>query len=395
MNSKNAELENACRGESPTKSQAGESILRYQCFMDSFHNIIELCNTIVYIVACRLKDRVDGTWKEQDDMIFEPHTLLIASIRLLPPEQQIKFVPLAARLWVDDLRYITLEKEEELKRSDPNARIHKGAPLFNVGICFFISGDFDRAFQYFAEAGKEDELSGRGSRNLILTGVNDLADRVIVIPLLSLIKQWDPDYSRITTNSLSKDEFKSVLGWVGQRPTDAYQTITSLHKLRLLPGTENNEVSRFQGVRALADLVIAVESSMRRWQKDKQGELYVRLRSLFAPYTICLKTFDRFHEDFYAEFPKPRHETAEAVDWVVAEALEGLTNSADMQVRVGIACYLVLRLRNSLMHVNEEGLNLQKDSVLCTKISGIVFACLRISMHGEQNTLSTILNPPN
>ena len=114
-----------------------------------------------------LAARVAGAGPQADDDIFLPHTVYAATAldASLKTCHGVELLP--ARLWLREIWPRVIEAEQQLKQSNPNARIHKGAPFFNNGLCFFVAGDFERAIQYFAEAGKEDELSGRGSRYLV------------------------------------------------------------------------------------------------------------------------------------------------------------------------------------------------------------------------------------
>ena len=77
-----------------------------------------------------------------------------------------------------------MEAEKMLSEMEGKGfRIHKGAPYFNVGLCYFLLGDFERAFQYIAEAGVEDEKSGRGPRELVPVGANSLSEQLLIRPL--------------------------------------------------------------------------------------------------------------------------------------------------------------------------------------------------------------------
>ena len=298
---------------------------------------------------------------------------------------------LPTQVWIHGIAPRANKAEEQLRQSDSRARIHKGAPLFNVALCFFATGDFDRAFQYFIAAGMEDELSGRGNRYLVPIGDNPLAERAVIWPLVqTLIPQWKGDYVRISTVGLDQSELKALLGWLLKRAPDAFQTITALHRLRLLNEGLDNEASRYQMVRALADIVLAIESSLRRWQIGVHGQLLKRASALLTVNTVSLTAFTTFHNDFKNTWTEPQRETGQAVNWITSEALSRLSTGHTVAERIGIATYLAVRLRNSLMHVNEETLDIHNNRQLCLSVAGIALAVLRISMHGDENSLSAL-----
>ncbi|HOW66028.1 MAG TPA: hypothetical protein P5186_22230 [Candidatus Paceibacterota bacterium] len=255
----------------------------------------------------------------------------------------------------------------------------------------FVAGDFDRAFQYFTAAGIEDELSGRGSRYLVSTGDNPLAERAIIRPLVQkLILNWQGDYKSIAFVDLDQSELKILFNWLVQRAPDAFQTVTALHRLRLLTGGLDNEAARYQMVRALSDIVLAIESSLRRWQVGVDGQLFDRTDTLLRINPVSHSSFTSFNNDFINAWTKPQRETGSAVNWVISEALTRLAARPTVAERIGIAAYLAVRLRNSLMHVNEEILDVHNNPQLCLRVAGIAFAVLRVSKHGNENTLCAL-----
>jgi hypothetical protein len=342
-------------------------------------------------VGMALKERAALRWQQPDDDLFLPHTLLVKSVLGKPDVIRSGFGLLPTQVWIHGIWPLTNQAEEHLRRSDPHARIHKGAPLFNVALCFFVTGDFDRAFQYFTAAGIEDELSGRGSRYLVPTGDNPLAERAIIRPLVQkLIPNWQRDYSSISAVGFDQAELKALLNWLVQRAPDAFQTVTALHRLRLHTGGLDNEAARYQMVRALADIVLAIESSLRRWQAGVDGPLHTRMDALLKANPASHSNFTSFHTDFTNTWSKAQRETGLAVNWVISEALSRLAVRPSVAERIGIAAYLAVRLRNSLMHVNEETLDVHNNPQLSLRVAGIAFAVLRVSKHGNENTLSAL-----
>jgi hypothetical protein len=342
-------------------------------------------------VGVALKARASSQWQQSDDDLFLPHTLLVRAVLEKPDVIRFGLGLLPTQVWLHKIWPQTNQTEVELRQNDPNARIHKGAPLFNVALCFFATGDFDRAFQYFTAAGIEDELSGRGSRYLVPMGDNSLAERAIIRPLVQkLIPYWHGDYSSISVVGLDQAELKSLLTWLLQRAPDAFQTVTALHRSRLLVDGLDNEVSRYQMVRALADIVLAIESSLRRWQVGIGGQIFDRMDALLMVNSASRSSFTAFHNDFNTTWTKPQRETGLAVNWIISEAIARLAVRPTVAERIGVAAYLAVRLRNSLMHVNEETLDIHKNTQLCLRVAGIAFAVLRVSKHGDEKSLSAL-----
>ncbi len=94
-----------------------------------------------------------ATFHGSDDEIFQPFNwYVVFCCETLIPQRSVE-------LWLSELADTTREAEVAAGR-----RIHKGAPLFNVGLALFAAGDFDKAVTFIAQAGQEDEASGAGPR---------------------------------------------------------------------------------------------------------------------------------------------------------------------------------------------------------------------------------------
>src|SRR5690606_28796983 len=132
----------------------------------------------------------DPAWSGNDDDIFGSHTAFIQfAVNNSDPFPAI-------RIWEREIAPAVRQAEAQLAaKGSPQARIHKGAPLFNVGVAYYASGDFERAFGYVAEAGEENNKSGRGSQFPILIGDDDLSRRFLIKPLVKrYFDIWTQDY---------------------------------------------------------------------------------------------------------------------------------------------------------------------------------------------------------
>src|SRR5207253_2292298 len=101
-----------------------------------------------------LQKRTDPAWAGNDDDIFGSHTAFVKfAVNHSDP------LP-AIHVWERTIAKAVQQAETQLAASgSTQARIHKGAPLFNVGVAYYVAGDFERAFGYVAEAGEENNKS--------------------------------------------------------------------------------------------------------------------------------------------------------------------------------------------------------------------------------------------
>ena len=357
--------------------------------------LLPLESLVVQEIAGNLCLRKDGTWTGADDDLFTPLNAYCVeswsnSLEIRPP-----------RLWNLHISPIVREVEDALAKNTPPDRIHKGAPLYNVGVCYVLSGDLDRAMVYIAEAGEEEEKFGRGGGRRISIGDNALSEQILVDPVLrckALSTNWAADYKTLTGKDLGKGELKDLLHWLSLSPQpllNAVQTVVSLHRYRSLEEMPDNDAARHLRVQALADLVLVVESSLRHWQSAVSGQLHNRMQSTLSANPTVNASFQAAQTRYCAVYPRekppgtpnPDRETPAAVNWEVNDALANLRPGSSTAVTAGIACYLIVSLRNSLMHVISKDLELYKDKAKCDRVFGLVLSVVRISKHGHDGTL--------
>jgi hypothetical protein len=326
-----------------------------------------------------------GHWAFDDDSIFAAHTSFVDSA--------LKFgAPLwPTHLWHQIEPLVQQAETSIAQRTGQPSRIHKGAPYFNVGLCYFLSGNFEHAFQYFAEAGVEDEKSGRGARELVPIGENSLSIELLIRPLTQrLIPLISTSYLSSIGAHLTESELRTLINWLAARPIDAFQTISGLHRLlKLLDGPEN-DVSKQLRVRAVADLVLSVESSIRRWQNAAGQQLQGRFLMLLQSNPVARSSFTNFDGLRGQNFPGAGGETIACINWVIEEMLSRMQTLPSVSERVGSAAFLVARLRNNLMHVNDPALSIYNDKDKLLQIVGLVMGTLKLSKLAQEGTLGTL-----
>jgi hypothetical protein len=134
--------------------------------------------------------------------------------------------------WEQTIAPLVAEAEAEIGKTAPTTRFHKGAPLFNVGVCHFANGDLENGFKYLSSAGREDELSGRGGRFPVLIGDHYLSKRFLIGPVVAeLLPSWQADYLSITGSSLDEGELTMLIKQIALRSSDGVQLVLALHRL--------------------------------------------------------------------------------------------------------------------------------------------------------------------
>ena len=267
-------------------------------------------------------------------------------------------------------------------RNDPKIRIHKGAPLFNVSVCHFKNGDLENGFKFLTETGNEDVANGSSDGLAVRLGDHPLSRQILIEPVVSAFAApRSKHYLAITGCTLDELELRDLIKYAAQRPMDAIQLVAALQRFLKAKSSPQNDWTRYARIRALADLVIVVESTLRRKQRPCDGELCDQLTELLKGQSAYLSIFGTFNTDFGKVYPKnsPKKKTAEAVDWCVQKTITFLNSGAPREKNGGAACFLTLRLRNSLLHVLEDQVNIFADEAKCTEVFGIALATLRLA----------------
>lgn len=334
-----------------------------------------------------LRKRVETTWAGTDDDIFGAHTLFVKfAIDHRDPLPAID-------IWENKIAPdVHLAEAYLAKNGSPQPRIHKGAPLFNVGVACYVAGNLERAFGYVAAAGEENEKSGRGSPFPILIGDDKLSRRFLIKPIGDrYFPVWAEDYKNVTNRELNEAEFVVVLKNLAQRPADAIQLLFALHRFLKADLSFENHATRHIRTRAVAEALVALESTLRRSQTKVLGELGKQMEQLIAANAGVKTSFDTFRADFKHNAPTPAQERSpSAVNWTTTETQLRLASETTTAGRAGIACYLALRLRNTLLHVVEDSLDIFQQKSLCERCMGLALATVRLAKQGEDATLAAL-----
>lgn len=322
------------------------------------------------------------------DAIFATHTLLAK----FATENGV--ASLAIACWPPLAKQVEAA-EAELRHStgDPKAHIHKGAPLYNVGLCYFVNGDLENGFHYLTQAGDED-LFGGGTGLGVRLGDHTLSRPLLIAPVAqTFVPAWSARYSEITGKTLDEDELVTVIVHVAKRPMDAIQLVAALRRFLKAKAEPQNDWTRYLRTRALAELLNVLESTLRRKHHPYDGELAGQLKKLFLAGSLYLSAFGKIDQEFAKTFPKPvgaapnPQKTAAAVNWAVKETFKRIDGAAYREDKAGVACWLASRLRNNLLHVLENQLDIHSDEAKCTEVFGLMLGVLRLVKLGEEGAL--------
>ncbi len=251
-----------------------------------------------------------------------------------------------------------------------------------MSVCHFKNGDLENGFKFLTETGNEDVANGSSDGLAVRLGDHPLSRQILIEPVVSAFAApRSKHYLAITGCTLDELELRDLIKYAAQRPMDAIQLVAALQRFLKAKSSPQNDWTRYARIRALADLVIVVESTLRRKQRPCDGELCDQLTELLKGQSAYLSIFGTFNTDFGKVYPKnsPKKKTAEAVDWCVQKTITFLNSGAPREKNGGAACFLTLRLRNSLLHVLEDQVNIFADEAKCTEVFGIALATLRLA----------------
>lgn len=315
---------------------------------------------------------------EDEDRIFLAHGWLIKSHLRTGDLRQV------SSLWEAQIASLVTSRESTLGRV-----IHKSAPLYNTGLAFFAAGDFDSALRYFIAADEED-MRNKGAHSFkVVIGDHPLSGQALVDPLVNtLVPLWGSDYRTITGCPLTADEIKSVLGWLASSPMDSVQTLIALHRFqRSLQGLEN-QASQHIRVRAIADMLIVLESNLKT-RFSPTGQTLGGLLTQLLRGKPSLDSFKKLNSAFDGDFPlrTEQRRSPSATNWITTEALRRIKSSTAPAIKMGFVCSLAQHLRNGLVRLIEPSLSICSQRQLAIETSGLAFCALRIAKHGADNTL--------
>jgi len=290
----------------------------------------------------------------------------------------------ACNLWTSKIEPLVRTRELTLRKT-----IHKGAPLYNTGLAFFVAGDFDSALSYFIAADKEDVANKGNHSFMVVTGHHPLSAEVLVDPLANtLVPHWTTTYTNVTGSTLTPNEIKTLLQWLASEPMDCVQVLIALHRFkRSLDGLDNQAAQHIR-VRAIADILTVLESSLKK-RFSPTIKLLGALLTELQQGKQTLTSFNQLNSDFNVAHPQrtPARHSAAATNWIITTAIARIKLATARADKMGLVCSLAQHLRNGLAHSVDPALNIYNTRPLAIEVAGLAFSALRIAKHGADNTL--------
>ncbi|HEV3074702.1 MAG TPA: hypothetical protein VHB47_09825 [Thermoanaerobaculia bacterium] len=349
----------------------------------SIHQLVQVANTYLFGVEAQIREAVldnlaakeDGQWSGPDDLLFA------AFNEYVRPAWLLGFPLRPVRLWVVDLSPVVVQLESRI------GAIHKGAPLFNVGLCFYAAGDYARGLQYIGAAGDEEERRGLGGAARLLTG-EGFSEQVLLKPLYAWLEAtFGADYKDATGCSFDGAEFREVVRFLAARLGDATLLLAALRSFVSQVEGPDNHSSRLERVRAFAEALLVYESSLRRWQgATVSGQLFKRTEALLVPNGTAIATFRTRHLAYSGR----DLERASELNRLIGEECAAFMSAGSRAERAAIAAFVCYRLRNSVMHVVDDQLDIFSQPPLLVKVLGFCLISIRLSRFGHDGQMAQL-----
>ena len=364
---------------------------------DAVSRLSSIESQVLEAIKLNLLQKVSGVWTQSDDDLFSPHTTYCVEC------WQSGLPETASRFWEETLNSEVKAADTVLAKQTPPTRIHKGAAFYDTGLGYLLAGHLDKAVAWISEAGQEEANRGTGNGHSLLLGNHGLTEKWILTPLVTWMTSspWQSEWLSVTSRNLDLSELKGLVNWLSTNVENAIHLIVSLLRLKAIESLPMNDAVRHVRVQGYADLLLIVESSLRAWQTSPQAQgqqLYNRLDIMLSAKAEAKKAFKAAEGRFASQFPKdpatnkdhPDKETSTAVNWVINDTLTHMCAAAGTAERAGIACHLVARLRNSLMHVIDGSVDLYQDDTKFLRVAAITLAVIRLSQSADEGTLAAL-----
>ena len=349
-------------------------------------------------IAQNLDARVQGIWQGTDDDLFGTHTSYVVSA-LFPsqPPTDAQAIRSAWRhglhlrpayLWIDVLAPLVVDAERRL-----GAEIHKGVPLYNTGLCFFAAGDTVRAAQYMDAAGREDDRRMPGTQHVLITG-NGIADQLFQIVVPWLTQQSGTDYQAATGKTLDVSEGRNLLNLLAaQHIADAVLALAAIQRFALIGDTPDVYALRLYRVRALADLLLVLESNLGA-QNIGQQNLYNRAQALAGGNNALLQYFNTQHTTWRSRAGNYPGSSAwgdlNFVNTFITDQIQAFDAAGPPTEKAAVALYTSYRMRNALMHVLDDQLILLHNPAPLVRLINFALIALRLAQHHAERTLAQL-----
>ena len=281
--------------------------------------------------------------------------------------------------------------------------VHKGSPYYNVGLCYFLGGNFDEAYKWIAMAHKENEETRKQNGTShnenkdysLLTGDNSLSKQILIDP----ISQWDKictdacgdgykEWSEKITSVLGELDLFELVQWLAgpeeKRLDNAMQLLIALHRLKAAFEGPDNEASRRVAMQALANLVVLPESVLISYKFEGDNlqnrmEKFCRCclgKCLFSKFKPCGSPYSVTLED------KPK--------W--RECTQKIYTLENKNYTKQLICWSCVRARNDILHSLDDNLKISNSIEQIAEVARLFLGVLQIlqsHLDNDENRLTT------
>jgi hypothetical protein len=338
-------------------------------------------DSVVSSVLTALNGYAGNGKTDDEDHLFHEHGLLVSSRRRNGDLREV------CGLWAERIAPLVEARERQLGKP-----IHKGAPLYNTGLAFFLAGDFDSAMRYFAQADHEDVQNKGAHEFRLVAGDHPLSREIIIDPIMqSLSAFWVADYAKICGCNFDGQELINLLLALAYRPSDCLQAVVALHRIRACLDGPQNQATLVIRFRALADLLHLIESFLRQFQQVK-GQLRAHVAFLLQANRRSETAYKGFGTALghWTKTTGNDGDSPSALDWISSETSNRLVVAPDSGTAAGIVAFFCHKYRNSLLHVNEEALIVFNNQEDCLAAAGYVLSMLRICLYAKDGTFGKL-----
>ena len=217
-----------------------------------------------------------------------------------------------------------------------------------------------------------------------------MGEQLLLRPLYSwLATKFGGAYCDATGHGLTDGEVRDLVRFLSARESDAVHFLLALHRYAWQAKGPDNAASRLQRVRALADLLLVFESSLRRWQSlasASPSTLFPRIREL-------LKDSAAGHAELNARlsaYPKANWEDTKVLNRMVKQELARFGSASLKGEKTAVAVFTSYRLRNSLMHVLDDQLVLVRKPEVLEQVLAFALVAIRASRFGAEKSISAL-----
>jgi hypothetical protein len=182
---------------------------------------------------------------------------------------------------------------------------------------------------------------------------------------------------------LTQQEVRDIINFLSAKTANAVVFISALQRISLALDKPNVYSLHLHKVRALSDIILVFESSLRNWQPADLGELGSRTSELLRPNTIAF----RYYNQINASYPHYDWKNPVNINQFTTNEIQRYDAALHAAEKAATAIYTIYRLRNSLMHVLEDQLDVFLNPNKLSRLISFAIIAIRVSKFGSENQL--------